>query len=265
MENEAVNKDSVVSIISHGHGAILANLLNDIQNVGIAHQARVIVTLNIPEPEAIRTEEWKFVEWIHNQNPKGFGANHNAALKDAVENYHIILNPDIRLTENPLPQLIETLNNHPDIGLIAPKIVNGMKELEDSARLIPTPWNVGVRGIKRLLKTAPSVNPPAQPDWLAGMFYVITKEAFTRVQGFDQRFYLYCEDIDICLRLQNIDIGIFLDSRISVQHDAQRTSSRSLTYLMMHLYSLFRLWAAASFWQFLKRKRNVLRNVQGSK
>ena len=98
-----------VSIVSHGHGAMVLPLLHDI-SVHCGSRINVIVTLNIPESFTVRDDDFPFpVRILRNDLPKGFGANHNAAFNESKSDYFCILNPDIRIEMDPFPALIEDL------------------------------------------------------------------------------------------------------------------------------------------------------------
>ncbi len=79
-------------------------------------------------------------------------------------------------------------------------------------------------------------------DWLAGMFLLLRREAFAAVGGFDERFHMYCEDADLCLRLQLAGWRVRLVEDVAVVHAAQRASRRSWQHLRWHLTSLLRHW-----------------------
>lgn len=96
-----------VSIVSHGHGDMvwrLVNQLNELPSVG-----RIVVTLNIPEdvPDALPQR----VKLIRNRAPLGFGANHNQAFESCESEAFCVVNPDIRLVEDPFPILLRVLDD----------------------------------------------------------------------------------------------------------------------------------------------------------
>ena len=76
-------------------------------------------------------------------------------------------------------------------------------------------------------------------------------ETFRVLGGFDERYRLYCEDVDICLRVQLRGKGFAVVGAARVVHAAQRGSSASATYLLQHVRSLARLWSSTVFWRYL--------------
>ena len=97
----------VLSIVSHGQGKLIKNLLEDIKNIKVPSNfnIRVILTLNIQENEYFLAN--KNCTIIRNKNPKGFGSNHNYAFKKFDSDYFIVVNPDIRIKHLDLLNLLD--------------------------------------------------------------------------------------------------------------------------------------------------------------
>ncbi len=127
-----------ISVVSHGQAALVHALLKDLACY-CGDTVGVILTLNIPESLPFSLDEFPFpVRLIRNASRKGFGANHNAAFRQVKADYLAILNPDVRLYENPFPALVGALSD-PEIGIVAPLILHPGGRVEDSARRFPTP------------------------------------------------------------------------------------------------------------------------------
>jgi N-acetylglucosaminyl-diphospho-decaprenol L-rhamnosyltransferase len=109
-----------VSIVSHGHGRMVEALLRDLGNC--PEVTRVVLTINVPEQEpAVPASLAGLVIVQHNAAPKGFGANHNAAFQLAAGEWFCVLNPDIRMPENPFPILLEEIERQ-QAAVIAPAV-----------------------------------------------------------------------------------------------------------------------------------------------
>ena len=78
------------------------------------------------------------------------------------------------------------------------------------------------------------------PDWVAGMFMLFRAPVFGELHGFDERYFLYYEDVDLCRRLRSRSYEVRLLPTISVVHDARRESHRSLRHMRWHLASILR-------------------------
>lgn len=238
-----------ISIVSHGHGALVEKLLEDIARFrDISFD--VILTLNIQEEINVSQEQLRFpFSLIQNATPAGFGSNHNAAAKIARGELFCVLNPDVRFTTNPFPTLVRHLTN--DSGVIAPVVVSPNGTVEDNARPMPTPYSVMMKaiGARRYANMpVPSV------DWVAGMFMLFRRSIFLDVGGFDERYFLYYEDVDICCRLWLKGYRVRHCTAVSIVHDARRSSHRSFWYFTRHLMSMIKFFTSASFVKRLTQK-----------
>ncbi|SCB42630.1 hypothetical protein GA0061098_1009152 [Bradyrhizobium shewense] len=227
---------TLLSIVSHGQSHLANNLLGDLER--LASDVDILLTSNIKERAPILT--LPNLRVIENTEIKGFGANHNAAFELSEHAFFCISNPDIRLLNDPFAALRETMND-PSVGLIAPLVTDRFGAPEDSAREFPTPFGLLKKAVGagdgRLIVTG---NSPVTVDWTAGMFMFFRAEAFRQVGGFDENFFLYYEDVDICVRLWQAGWKIAVNPTISVIHEAQRSSHRNIRYARRHLTSVLR-------------------------
>lgn len=231
-----------VSIVCHRQLSLAILLMSDLQSLCSDAVREVILTLNIEENFDLNEFKFSFpVRIIRNESPLGFGANHNAAFNQAKGDFFCVLNPDIRLTMNPFPALLE-LARQSDVGVVAPRVVNTFGQREDSERRFPTPWELmkkAAGGKSAIWSEAHSVS---SPDWIAGMFMLFPSSVFREIGGFDERYFLYYEDVDLCARLALAGYKRLVCSDVTVVHDARRSSHGNLRYAAMHLKSIFRFF-----------------------
>lgn len=228
-----------VSIVSHGQGKLVSALLEDLARSNSI--CKVLLTQNIPEeeiacPDSLRSR----VHLIRNEQPQGFAANHNQAFQQCTTPLFAVLNPDLRLKQDPFPALHNALSQN-NAGVIAPRVCNPEGGVEDSARRFPTLSGLFAKclGLNNGCIILEGQTP--QPvDWTAGMFLLFKTEVFRDVGGFDEGYFLYYEDVDICVRLWNAGSAVVLHPGISVIHAAQRASRRRLRYMAWHLSSMVR-------------------------
>jgi hypothetical protein len=243
-----------ISIVSHRQAQLVESLLADIQQYCANDSVEIILTINVEEPLQFDTSVYAFpVQVIRNQSPRGFGANHNAALRSATGDFFCVLNPDIRLTNNPLPALM-TCACQVNIGLVAPCVVNKEGSREDSARKFPSVFEIvkKVFGGKSVLHDG-ATQPISNPDWVAGMFMLFPKKVFQEIGGFDERFFLYYEDVDLCARLTLAGYRTLLCSTVSVVHDARRSSHKKLRYALVHFASMVRFFSSSVYRQVCRK------------
>jgi N-acetylglucosaminyl-diphospho-decaprenol L-rhamnosyltransferase len=235
-----------LSIVSHGQISLVSALLADLAK-NVATPLRVLLTLNLPEEidgvSPANTYPFE-IEIIRNVTPKGFGANHNAALKRVSTELFCVMNPDIRLPSDPFPALIEILTNR-NIAVVAPGVTDIHRNTEDHARDYPTAFTLATKILGRKPHVSPSIGEIAFfPDWVAGMFMLFRSDYLRSVGGFDERYFLYYEDVDLCFRLRERGFEIAVCPASTVIHDARRESRRNLRYALWHLRSAVRFLAS---------------------
>ena len=232
-----------VSVVSHCQGAMVNDLLKDLARFS-ADGIDVLLTVNAPEPLPFSPDEFPFrLQIHHNASPRGFAANHNAAFKRGQRKYFAVLNPDLRLTSDPFPQLVDCLCA--GFSVAAPVVLNAKGEIEDSARKFPRPHLLLAKllGLSQGRYPLESGEAISSPDWVAGMCMLFRAEDFAAVGGFDEGFFLYYEDADICTRLWKRGLRVAYCRNVSVIHQAQRASRRKLKYLRWHLASMARYFS----------------------
>jgi GT2 family glycosyltransferase len=93
-----------------------------------------------------------------------------------------------------------------------------------------------------------------EADWINGACMVWRAEAFADLNGFDKRYFIYCEDIDICIRLR-LSNRLIYDSKIKVIHDARRETLQSPRFFCWHIASIAKLWMSSAFWKYVYIKK----------
>jgi N-acetylglucosaminyl-diphospho-decaprenol L-rhamnosyltransferase len=228
-----------VSIVSHGQGHFVKSLLEDLADC--PQVSVIILTQNIPEgdiqcPGSLLSK----VRFINNKFPRGFSSNHNKAFSLCRTPFFLVLNPDIRFTGNPFTKLLNFYQLS-EIGVIAPLVRNASGRVEDSVRKFPTL----IRLFRKVIgiddgSIAVAGKGVQEVDWVAGMFLLLPTNVFNDVGGFDEGFFLYYEDVDLCARLWQNGRRVVVDSDVGVIHFAQRQSRRNLRYMRWHIFSMFR-------------------------
>ncbi|PZX29389.1 putative glycosyltransferase [Cupriavidus phytorum] len=239
-----------VSVVSHGQGRLLAPLLHQLRDASRQVRMQVIVTQNLPEPVIPVEESEDFrLTWIVNTGPIGFAENHNAAFTYCRAPFFCVMNPDVRLEPQSLLPLLDCAAQWP--GVAGPRVLAPDGRVEDSARRVPSVIRLLRRTLKKRCEADYAVSQKIQQvDWLAGMCMVFHADIYRSVGGFDERFHLYCEDVDICLKIHLSGAYVSWVPNAVIIHDAQRASRRNWQYLRWHVGSLLRLFASGTYWRF---------------
>lgn len=238
--------DLSISIVSHAQAALAATLLGDLASLD-ASGTEILVTINVPEREDELLEAAQRcrakVRFLRNASRMGFGANHNAAFRQAQGRFFAVLNPDLRIGRDPFPTLVSLAGNGA-VGVAAPVVRSPGGDLENSARRFPTPLSIAFKLItRRMHPEYPITGSVLHPDWVAGMFMLFRREAYESIGGFDERYFLYYEDVDICWRLRRAGLDVVQATTVEVTHAARRDSHRRISYLAHHVRGMSRFFS----------------------
>jgi N-acetylglucosaminyl-diphospho-decaprenol L-rhamnosyltransferase len=259
-----------VSIVSHRHGALVGRLIRQLMAIHHHKIDKIIVTLNIEDADCADLERDAMglpleVVVVRNATPRGFGANHNHAFSLATGDYFCVLNPDIELhagCDNPFKGLLMALAV-PGVGLTYPMQITRGGKLLDFERSLPTPGAIahrhgpGAHASHSAHNTShfnavTMVATPERVDWACGAFLMLKSSVFKELGGFDERYYMYCEDVDICLRAQLAGYSLARAQSVVVHH-TQRRSLKSIRHLSWHVLSLLRLWRSQAYLEYKKQ------------
>jgi GT2 family glycosyltransferase len=178
----------------------------------------------------------------------GFGAGHNLALRaiPSDASYHLIVNPDIRVPNGVLAELGSVMDSSPHIGLVMPKVLYPDGTIQYLCKLLPTPFDLLLRRFaggpwRRLFANRMSrydmrsfdYDHPVYVPVLSGCFMFARRSVLDAIGGFDERFFLYMEDTDLCRRLGDVSRLLFWP-HVTVIHGHAQGSYRNLRMLRLH-------------------------------
>jgi len=191
--------------------------------------------------------------YIHRPDNPGFGAAHNFAIRDALAegaDYHLVLNPDVLFGAEVIPALHTYMEAHPDIGLIMPDIRYPDGSRQHLCKLLPHPADLFARrffpGLYRLSGREENyelrssgydriMDVPA----LSGCFMFLRTSVLKKVGCFDERFFMYLEDVDLSRRVGQQARTVYYPV-VSVTHAYQKGSYKSRSLLSHHVRSAVR-------------------------
>lgn len=215
------------------------------------------------------------ITYVFNGKNQGFSKGHNEAFRKmgSLSEYFLFINPDIFFDNTVLSQLYQYMHDDVHTGLISPRILNPTGILQPSCRLLPAPLDLVIRRLpfsklffKRRMEIhqykSLDVNGVTEVPFLLGCFLFVRTSVLETVGLFDERFFIYMEDVDLCRRIAQ-DHKIIYYGKTEVFHYYQRASSRSLKYFTIHMLSLikyFNKWG----W-FHDRDRDTINNAAQSK
>jgi len=166
--------------------------------------------------EMLKNDFGDKIKIIINKENKGFGSANNQGAKLAKGEYLFFLNSDTVIKNNILIEFYKFLSENKNIGVAAPKLF-----LKDGNE---QPFAFG--GYPKILnlilekfKARPIYqNIPFEVDWVSGAALIIKREIFEKIGGFDENFFMYFEDIDLCKRVKELGYKIVVNPKISLTH-----------------------------------------------
>lgn len=198
--------------------------------------------------EAIRGISNSQIEIIQSKN-QGFGFGHNIVLSKLESMYHFIVNPDIQIKDSQsLKIMIDYMNKNPNVGLLSPLILNDDGSIQHIFRNIPSVLDAAIRFAgKNILRKRQDkfINLESGYDQIlpienaSGSFMLVRTEIFKEVKGFDERYFMYYEDVDLTRKINEISTAMFVPTA-RVVHSWERANGRNIKYIYIMLTSLYK-------------------------
>jgi GT2 family glycosyltransferase len=199
------------------------------------------------------------ITYVPNNYNSGFGSGHNLILNkiENISKYHLILNPDVYFKENVIRNLIYRLNDDVDIAMIAPKVLFPNDKHQYSCRRYPSLTELLVRRfyLKNIFKktiqkgiyTDRNLNQSFNPDYLTGCFHLYKTEDFIKLEGFDERYFLYMEDVDICKKIDKLGKKKLYYPKVEITHVLKQGSAKSTKLFFVHTLSAIKYFLKWGF------------------
>lgn len=168
------------------------------------------------------------VEVIRRPSNDGFGAAANAGIRSTDSSLVALLNPDIRFCRDDVAARLAQPFVDSRVGLVGPSLLLPDGLTQDSARVVPTPLDLLLRRRGERFRGAIRPQGLTYVPWVVGACIVLRRSAFDDIGGFDERYLVYFEDVDLCMRLKNRGWKILLDPDVVVLHHHRAASRRSL-------------------------------------
>lgn len=192
----------------------------------------------------------KGVNLIRNKENIGFGAAHNMVLKEEMGEIHFIINPDIVFSGDVLSELVDFHIENPDIVLSMPKIQNPDGSEQKLPKEVPSFKRLflgrlaPLGGIFRKIRdeytwSDRDITEVTDIDFCSGCFSCVRSDIFKKLDGYDQRFFMYLEDADLTVRAKKYG-RVVINPHVAVTHLWERESAKSLKYLLIHTLSCFK-------------------------
>ncbi len=234
--------DLSIIIVNYNVKEFLQNLLHSIIKSAEGISYEIIIVDNASNDGSVEFIGEKFpqINLIANSTNLGFGKANNQALALAKGKYLLLLNPDTLLREDTLQKMINFFETTPDAGIAGCKILNPDGTLQLACRRsFPGPWTsfCKVTGLSSLFSrsrifarynlTYLDENQTYEVDAISGSFMMIRKEVYEKIGGFDEQFFMYGEDLDLCYRIQKSGYKVYYVHTTQIIHYKGESTKRS--------------------------------------
>lgn len=213
-----------ISIVNFNSASYLTDCLESIKSIKDEAEITTIVVDNASTDNSLQLAQEKFpeVKYIKNSENVGFGRAHNQVLRNLKTEFVLILNPDIRLKQGNISQVIEGFLKNPDWGAVSGKIIfeNGQMDLT-AHRGFPTPFAslLYFLGNDRLYHlTDRDMSKIHEVDAITGAYFMTKGNVLEKVGVFDEDYFMYAEDIDLCYRIKHAGFKIMFMPEVEILH-----------------------------------------------
>jgi hypothetical protein len=224
--------DASVVIVSFNTRDLLRECIRTLQREagGVKHETIVVDNASRDGSADMVATEFPEVRLIRSEINLGFAAANNLAFEIARGRYIVLLNSDAFLRPGALPLSIEHMDTNPQVGLAGGRLVGRDGSWQPSARMFPSPLNnlLMMSGLAakypksrlmgRMDRSWADPLQPASVDWVPGAYSIIRRSVLDQIGFFDERFFLYFEEVDLCRRVKAAKSEIWYWPDIVVQH-----------------------------------------------
>ena len=170
---------------------------------------------------------------------RGFGHACNVGWRRGEAPLVLFLNPDATISEDAVRQLAETADLDPNVAAVAPRIVDEDGRLDFSMRRFPRLRTTFAQALflhrvlpragwsDELVRDPDAYSHAASPDWVSGACILVKRPVLEQLDGFDEGFFMYCEDIDLCRRIHDLPREIRFEPRAVVVHEGGASMPRA--------------------------------------
>lgn len=226
----------------------IAQVLGSVVATGTG--AALYVVDNSPTNRLAEVAEQFGAMYIHIPSNPGFGTAHNVAIEQAISQqseFHLVLNPDIHFAKNVVPTLLDYMERHPEIGLLMPNVFYPDGQQQYLCKLLPNPVDLLIRrffpGLYRSSGRlawyemhSSGYDKIMDVPALSGCFMLMRMSVLKQTGGFDERFFMYLEDVDLSRRIGRLSRTVYFPY-VSVVHEYGKGSYKSLKLLYYHARS----------------------------
>jgi len=225
-------------ILSFNKRDLTASCLTSIYKHVPEKKFEVIVVDNASSDDSVSYIKKHFpkVKLIANQENSGFAGGCNLGAKEAKGEYLLFLNNDALVSDNPLTKMLQVFSSYPKAAIVGGLLANHDGSLQRSFGAFYTVLNVmyllfaGESGELKRFKSQDIVS----TDWVSGGFMMVKRDIFEGAKGFNESYFMYIEDMDLCYRVKKEGYGVYNTPFARVEHLGQGSTNKS--FAIVHIF-----------------------------
>ena len=252
--------DLVISIVNYKSGRFLRGCLESLSRSVDLSGCQIYVVDNNSQDNSCEFIKSSFpsVNIIRNCTNVGFGCAHNQVIKCTNSKYILILNPDIYVPHDGVARMLSFMEQHPNAGAVGCRLLNPDFSLQYSCRRFPNCFTILLRGIQKIRNSKFEIRnscrsyflldfdhkTPTDVDWVTGACMLLRRQALEQKGLFDEKYFLYYEDADLCYRMWP-DWQVFYYPHVYMVHHHLRQSHKlkNAKQLLTHIRSALRFFS----------------------
>ncbi|MBF6600933.1 MAG: glycosyltransferase family 2 protein [Dehalococcoidia bacterium] len=252
-----MSADVSVVIVTYNSAGRIRRCLDSLDAARAAGELEVIVADNASadRTRAIVAEEYVWARLLARPDNDGLSAAINDGVRASTGAYVAVLNPDVHFAGRPLATLASYLRAHPDVGVVAPKLLDDDGALQLSCRAFPgyatalfnrysllTRLSPGNARSRQYLMTDFDHASERDVDWLSGAALMLPRRVFDEVGGWDEGYFMFNEDVDLCRRVHDAGYRVVYQPAAVVHHTIGVSKSASRRMIIERHRSMWRYY-----------------------
>jgi len=251
--------DLSILIVNYNAAPFLQRCLASIEErlAGIAHEVCVVDNASTDGSRVLIASQFPHVQLIANDRNLGFAAGVNRGLEKTHGRYVLWLNPDAEILNGGMVELLRYLHDEPEVGIMGPQVLDPDGSIQLSCRSFPsyrtalfhrysllTRWLPDNRYSRRYLQTDWDHSAIREVDWVSGACLLHRRDILDNIGGLDERFFMYCEDVDFCLQARRAGWKVQYHPGLRVLHHIAGSSRSSSSLMVVERHrSMWRYYA----------------------
>ena len=233
--------DLSIIIVNYHHSHILSDCLESVYKTIEKIQFEIILVDNSSKDNGIKSilKRYPKTQYIKNSKNIGFSRANNQGAKLASGDFLLFINPDTIMIEKAVESMLNHIRSDSSIGVLGPKVLNSDNTIQYSCRKFPTIWSglfnryslatrffPNNRHSRDYLMLDYDHNSIRSVDWVSGCCMMISKLTFKKVNGFDENYFLFIEDVDLCQVMKKKGLRVIYFPNATIFHKISSSNAR---------------------------------------